>query len=156
MASTYAPLVASRRPPALTVHLCGRLGFLEAPPSAPAMFRKGVPFPAPMTDGMTAWEERAAIEALYVRLPVQTARGLAQRLRPNAPITSEMPRVDASLPTELVYTSHDEIFEPAWQRFMARAVLGVEAVEVAAGHFPMAERPEALATVLVDLAARHI
>jgi pimeloyl-ACP methyl ester carboxylesterase len=156
MASTYAPLVASRGTPALTVHLCGRLGFLDAPPSAPPMFREGVPFPAPMADGTTAWEEQAAIEALYVRLPVQAARGLAQRLRPTAPITSEMPRVDASLPTELVYTSDDEIFEPAWQRFIAHEVLGVEPVEVAGGHFPMVERPEALATVLVDLAARHI
>ncbi|HWX96925.1 MAG TPA: alpha/beta hydrolase [Solirubrobacteraceae bacterium] len=156
MASTYAPLVASGATAALTVHLCGRLGFLNTPPSAPAMFREGVPFPTPMADGTSAWEEQAAIDALYVRLPVQTARGLARRLRPNAPITSEMPRVDASLPTELVYTSDDELFEPAWQRFMAREVLGVEPVELAGGHFPMVERPQALATALVDLAARHI
>jgi pimeloyl-ACP methyl ester carboxylesterase len=156
MASTYAPLVASRGTPALTVHLSGRLGFLDPPPSAPPMFREGVPFPAPIADGTTAWEKQAAIEALYVRLPARTARRLAERLRPNAPLTSEMPHLDASLSTELVYTSDDEIFEPAWQRFMATELLGIEPIEIPGGHFPMLQDPDALADLLHRLAQKHV
>ncbi|HEX5820126.1 MAG TPA: hypothetical protein VFY30_00005, partial [Solirubrobacterales bacterium] len=53
----------------------------------------------------------------------------------------------------LIYTTEDELFEPAWERFMARELLGVEPIEIPGGHFPMAEDPEALAELL-DRVAR--
>jgi pimeloyl-ACP methyl ester carboxylesterase len=58
------------------------------------------------------------------------------------------------VPTVLVYASDDELFEPAWERFMARELLGVEPIEIPGGHFPMAEDPDALARLLDRLAGR--
>ena len=48
----------------------------------------------------------------------------------------------------LVYASDDEFFEPEWERFMARELLGIEPIEIPGGHFPMAEDPEGLADLL--------
>jgi hypothetical protein len=47
-----------------------------------------------------------------------------------------------------VYTADDEIFEPAWQRFMANELLSTEPIELPGGHFPMLERPFVLAELL--------
>ena len=44
--------------------------------------------------------------------------------------------------------AHDEGVNPAWMRRVARERLGVEPVELAAGHFPMISAPDALAEVL--------
>ena len=41
----------------------------------------------------------------------------------------------------LVYAAEDELFEPAFQRFIAEQLLGIEPVELQAGHFPMVEDP---------------
>jgi hypothetical protein len=54
----------------------------------------------------------------------------------------------APLKAALVYTADDEIFEPAWQRFMANELLSTEPIELPGGHFPMLERPFALAELL--------
>ena len=56
------------------------------------------------------------------------------------------------IPTELVYAADDEFFEPAWERFMARELLGIEPIEIPGGHFPMLEDPDALADLLDRLA----
>jgi pimeloyl-ACP methyl ester carboxylesterase len=79
---------------------------------------------------------------------------MAGRLRPMA-----MPRGDYPLeappgnPTVLIYAAEDELFEPAFERFMARELLGVEPIEIPGGHFPMVEEPDALAGLLDRLAA---
>ena len=59
------------------------------------------------------------------------------------------------IPTVLVYAADDEIFEPAWSRFMARELLGIEPIEIPGGHFPMAEDPDGLADLLDRLARDH-
>ena len=93
---------------------------------------------------------------MYRRLPPETARALAQRLRPMAPPAGEYPLPGyPDIPTALVYATDDEFFEPAWERFMAREALGVEPVEISGGHFPMAEDPDALAELLDRLAREH-
>jgi pimeloyl-ACP methyl ester carboxylesterase len=56
-------------------------------------------------------------------------------------------------PTVLIYAAQDELFEPEWERFMARELLGVEPIEIPGGHFPMVEDPDALAALL-DRVAR--
>jgi pimeloyl-ACP methyl ester carboxylesterase len=58
-------------------------------------------------------------------------------------------------PAVLVYAAEDEFFEPAWERFMARELLGIEPIEIPGGHFPMAEDPEGLADLLDRLAREH-
>ena len=121
------------------------------------MFRAGIPFPAERPDGTAIWDAQTAIDVLYRRLPAATARDLAQRLRPVAPLTadSQQPRIP-DIPTVLVYAAEDEIFEPAWERFMATELLGIEPIEIPGGHSPMLEDPDALASLLDRLALEHV
>jgi pimeloyl-ACP methyl ester carboxylesterase len=147
--TAYSTLVAATKPDALLVHLCPRLGGFEPPPEAPEMFRHGIPFPETRPDGLSAWDEDVAIHALYGRVPSPRAGMLAGRLRPMAMPEEEYPldRPPGNRAV-LIYAAEDELFEPAWERFMASEVLGVEPIETPGGHFPMAEDPEALAELL--------
>jgi pimeloyl-ACP methyl ester carboxylesterase len=147
--TAYSTLVAAAKPDALLVHLCPRLGGFEPPPGAPAMFRQGIPFPETRPDGLSVWDEDVAIRALYGRVPPPRAGMLAGRLRPMAMPEEEYPldRPPGNRAV-LIYASEDELFEPAWERFMAGEVLGVDPIEIPGGHFPMAEDPEALAELL--------
>jgi pimeloyl-ACP methyl ester carboxylesterase len=153
--TAYSSLVAAARPGSLLIHLCPRLGGFEAPPRAPATFRPGVPFPDDRPDGTSVWDADTAIATIYRRLPPEAARSLAHRLRPMAPPPGEYPlRSHPDNPTVLVYAAKDELFEPAWQRFMAREFLGIDPIELPGGHFPMVEDPENLA-ILLDRLARE-
>jgi pimeloyl-ACP methyl ester carboxylesterase len=155
MASAYAPLVAAEHPGALLVHICPRMAF-TAPEGAPTPFRRDFPFPTPGPQGAMVWEPEAAVAAMYGRLPADTARALADRLHPGAPAADEYPLPGhPDVPTVVIYTSDDEIFDPEWERFMARELLGVEAIEIPGGHYPMLEDPESLADLLSGLAERH-
>jgi pimeloyl-ACP methyl ester carboxylesterase len=59
------------------------------------------------------------------------------------------------VPTVLIYATDDEIFNPDWERFMARELLGIEPIEIPGGHFPMVEDPDFLADLLDRLAREH-
>src|SRR5579859_6606826 len=156
MASPYAALVAAERPGSLLVHLCPRLGSFEPPPDAPGTFRPGFPFPASLPDGTSVWDAERAIVAMYPRLRADQARELARRLRPMAPAPGAYPLGGhPDVDTVLIYAIDDEFFEPAWERFMARELLGIEPIEIAGGHFPMVEDPPALAELLDRLALEH-
>ena len=149
--TAYSALVAASRPRALLVHVCPRLGGFEPPPGAPQMFRAGVPFPETRSDGTSAWDRGVAIEALYGRVPSPRAGILAGRLRPMAMPPDEYPLDEHPRnPIVFIYAAEDELFEPDWERFMARELLGVEPIEIAGGHFPMAEDPDRLARLLDD------
>ncbi len=152
--TAYSALIAAARPDALLVHLCPRLGGFEPPPGAPEMFRQGIPFPETRPDGLSIWDQEVAIQALYGRVPPPRAGMLAGRLRPTAMPEEEFP-LDGPPDNRavLIYAAEDELFEPAWERFMAGEVLGVEPIEIPGGHFPMAEDPEALAELLDRVAA---
>jgi pimeloyl-ACP methyl ester carboxylesterase len=153
--TAYSALVADATPDSLLVHLCPRLGGFEPPPGAPEMFRPDVPFPETGPNGTSTWDEEVALEALYGRVPPPRASMLAGRLRPMAMPKGDYPlRAHPDNRTVLIYAAEDELFEPDWERFMAREMLGVEPIEIPTGHFPMAEDPEALAELLVRLAAR--
>ncbi len=154
IASAEAALVASKRPPALLVHLCPRFGTFPVPSDAPDVFRKDFPFPPRDADGRSVWEIEAAIDAMYPRLPAETGRRLAERLRPGAAAAGEYPlERHPDVPTALLYATDDEFFTVEWERFVASELLGVEPIEIPGGHFPMVEDPEALAEVLDRLAA---
>jgi pimeloyl-ACP methyl ester carboxylesterase len=153
--SALAPLVAVARPVSLLVYLCPRMGSFEPPPGAPSAFREGIPFPPARPDGTTAWAPDAAIEVLYPRLPPETARRLAERLRPMAMPPDGYPlREHPDVPAALVYAAEDEFFEPSYERFMAREMLGTEPIELPGGHFPMAEDPDGLAALLDRLGSQ--
>jgi len=152
--TAYSSLVAAANPDSLLVHLCPRLGGFEPPPGAPAPFRQGVPWPESGADGTTIWDAGVAMAALYGRVPAPRAAMLAGRLRPMA-----MPREDYPLngppgnQALLIYAAEDELFDPDWERFMARELLGIEPIEIQTGHFPMAEDPEGLAELLARVAS---
>jgi pimeloyl-ACP methyl ester carboxylesterase len=147
--TAYSSLIAARRPVSLLVHLCPRLGGFEPPSGAPRTFRQGIPFPAERPDRTSTWDADTAINAFYRRIPPERAKALAQRLRPMVPPVGEYPLDEhPDVPTVLVYAADDELFEPAWERFMARELLGVEQIEIPGGHFPMQEDPEGLGELL--------
>jgi pimeloyl-ACP methyl ester carboxylesterase len=147
--TAYSSLVGAAKPDALLVHLCPRLGGFEPPPGAPNAFRDGIPFPADRPDGTSAWDPDTAISALYGRLQPETARALAERMRPMAMPAGDYPlRAHPDNETVLIYAVDDELFEPAWERFIARELLGVEPIEIPGGHFPMVEDPDALGDLL--------
>jgi pimeloyl-ACP methyl ester carboxylesterase len=151
--TAYSSLVAASRSTTVLVHLCPRLGGFDEPSGAPARFREGVPFPADRPDGTSAWDADTAIEAIYRRLSPEAARALASRLRPMAMPDSQYP-LDRhpDVATALIYAADDELFEPAWERFMARELLGIEPIEIPGGHFPMLEDPDSLGDLLNRLA----
>jgi pimeloyl-ACP methyl ester carboxylesterase len=150
VSSGFAAVAAERAPVALLVHLCPRLGPFPAPAGAPAVFREGFPFPPKDELGRMVWEPEAAIEAMYPRFAPDVAAELAARLLPVAPLAEDEYPIDGhpDLPTALIYATEDEFFEPEWERFMARELLGVEPIELPGGHFPMLEDPEGLAELL--------
>jgi pimeloyl-ACP methyl ester carboxylesterase len=151
--SAFGPLVAAARPVSLLVYLCPRMGSFAPPDGAPGAFRDGIPFPAAGPNGTTAWDAEIAIEVMYRRLPPERARTLAGHLRPMAMPPDDYPlREHPDVPTALVYAAADEFFEPAFERFMARELLGIDPIELPGGHFPMAEDPGALAELLDRLA----
>jgi pimeloyl-ACP methyl ester carboxylesterase len=155
LGSGYAPLVASAHPGALLVHLCPRLGPFEPPSGAPRRIREDAIFPPSRLDGLSIWEPEAAVAAMYGRLALATARAMAQRLRPLAPPAGDFPLPGhPDVRTALVYAADDEFFEPAFECFMARELLGIDAIEIPGGHFPMVEDPGALAALL-DRVARE-
>jgi pimeloyl-ACP methyl ester carboxylesterase len=151
-ASGYAAIVAARTQAGLLVHLCPRLEQFQ-PPDAPRVFRETLRIPPRRPDGAIAWGRDDAIEQTYPRLAPDNAAALADRLRPTAPPADDFP-LDGppDVPTALIYATEDEFFEPGWERFAAREVLGVEPIEIPGGHFPMVEDPKRLAGVLDRLA----
>lgn len=154
MSSPLAALVANERGGALLVHLCPRLGGFAEPPGAPQTFRASVPFPEPRPDGRTVWDPEVAIASLYRRLPDEMARKLADRRVPMAMPAGDFPLPrHPDVPTVLIYAAEDEIFEPEWERFMARELLGIEPIEIPGGHFPMIEDPAGLAELFDSLSA---
>ena len=94
---------------------------------------------------------------MYRRLPADRAKALAERLRPMAMPAGDYPlAAHPDVPTALLYAAEDEFFEPAWERFMARELLGIEPIELPGGHFQMVEEPNRLAAVLDRLAREEM
>ena len=152
--SGEAALVAATRQPALLVYVCPRFGSFPTPPDAPDVFRQGFRFPQNDALGRSVWDPAAAMDVMYPRVPRDTARELARRLRPGASVAGRYPLTEhPGVPTALIYATDDELFTPAWETFIAHELLGVEPIEIPGGHFPMAEDPGALADLLHRLAS---
>ena len=88
----------------------------------------------------------AAVRELQI--PPEQA-SLAVKLRRQAPY--DAPPAHVERPAYIV-CAQDAVIRPEWQRRVARDVLGVEPLELAAGHSPMLERPRELAASLDALA----
>jgi pimeloyl-ACP methyl ester carboxylesterase len=96
-----------------------------------------------------------AAESMYPELSVDTVAWACANLRPQARRPSVEPSPVRELPSPAAYVlcSRDRIVLPEWQEWAARELLGVEPIELKTGHFPMLERPRALAALLEGLAS---
>jgi pimeloyl-ACP methyl ester carboxylesterase len=54
------------------------------------------------------------------------------------------------IPSTYIVAAHDRTIRPGWQRRMARERLGVEPVELPAGHCPNVSQPERLAGLILE------
>jgi pimeloyl-ACP methyl ester carboxylesterase len=150
--SALGPLVVSSSPASALVYLCPRMGGIDLPDGAPEIFREGIPFPSARPDGTTVWDPDTATEVMYPQLPPEIARELAERLRPMAMPPDGYPLQEhPDIPTSLIYAADDELFEPSFERFAARDVLGIDPIELSGGHFQMLEDPDRLAALLDGL-----
>jgi alpha/beta hydrolase family protein len=82
--------------------------------------------------------------ARELQFPAEHAH-LATRLRRQAPYDAAPAQVER--PAYVVCT-RDATIRPEWQRHLARDVLGIDPVELDAGHSPMLECPHELAVLL--------
>jgi pimeloyl-ACP methyl ester carboxylesterase len=131
------------------------MGGIDLPDGAPRPFRKGFPFPPTGENGTSEWDREAAMDAMYSRLLPDRANSMADRLQPMAMPPDGYPlRRHPEVETALIYAADDEIFEPGFERFVARELFGIDPIEVSGGHFQMVEDPDRLATLLDDIARR--
>jgi hypothetical protein len=115
-------------------------GRIPAPPDEPPYQRAGYERPPVDADGRSWWPHDRAVSQLYGRLDTELAERLAARLRPEpqalfgAPYPPERP---PEVPSAFLYAREDEQFDDEWSRWIARSLLGLEAIELPSGHFPM-------------------
>jgi pimeloyl-ACP methyl ester carboxylesterase len=88
-----------------------------------------------------------AAGAAELQYPPEHAH-LASRLRRQAPFEADPRPVGRPV---YVVCGRDAVIRPEWQRHLARDVLGVEPVELDAGHSPMLSHPGELAALLDGL-----
>ena len=89
-----------------------------------------------------------AVAAAEMQYPPEHAH-LTELLRRQAPYGTDPRRPEH--PAYIV-CSRDAVIRPDWQRHAARDVLGVEPIELDAGHMPMLDSPRELAEILDGLA----
>lgn len=152
LGSDTIPLVAVRRAPERLIHLCPRLGgFTDRPAGEPRAFLNPKALPRDNDEGLAAWTTDDAVQVLYAGVDTALARTMAARLRPQAAVFRRpypLAHPPPGIPATLIYGADDEFFDPEWSRWIARELLGVEPIAIPGGHFPMLERPEALAGLL--------
>jgi pimeloyl-ACP methyl ester carboxylesterase len=151
MSSAVIPLLARETAASKLVYLCPAMAGFPPLPGEPDYRRAGYAPPPVNTDGSSWWPRERAVAELYGRLEHDVAERLADRLRPqprapfDAPYPLQAPPDTHSL---FIYSREDEIFDDAWSRWVAQAMLGVEPRELPGGHFPMLEHPALLADEL--------
>lgn len=151
------PLIPARHP-------VERLVFLAA--ALPALGRDDAPtqiepaFSASFgTDDLRrgVWEPGRAIAVMYDGLPAEVAAAAAATLRPQAwtPDRAPYPLDQVpDVPSRYVLYRGDKVVRNEYSRWAAGELLGIEAIELDGGHFPMLEDPSGLADLLVCLLER--
>lgn len=103
--------------------------------------------------GETRWRPEAAARWFFADCSAEVAAWAASRLRGQCwKITSEVSPLSSwpSVPSAYVLGRRDPVINPVWARRAARNALGVEPIEIDAGHSPFLAAPAALAQVLSD------
>ena len=158
MASAVIPLVAARMGVKLLVYLCPAMSGFPSRRDEPPRLRAAWARPPIDRDNRSWWPLERAITQLYGRVEPQLAERLARRLRPqpqvvfSAPYPLERP---PEVPSAFIYAREDELFDDSWSRWISRTLLGVDAIELRGGHFPMLEQTAILAEVLEQVSGTH-
>jgi pimeloyl-ACP methyl ester carboxylesterase len=104
--------------------------------------------------GRSHWPDPdATARIMYPDLSPEDGRWAAERLRPQAQRSQAEPSPASpeGLRVESIIGVNDRVVSPEWSRRVARERLGVDAVELPGGHFPMLTHPELLADALAQL-----
>ncbi len=151
MASAVIALVAVQMPVKRLVYLCPTMGGFSRPAGEPPSQRTTWVRPPVDNENRSWWPRERAVTQLYGRIERQLGERLAGRLRPqpqavfSAPYPLECP---PETPSAFLYARDDELFDDAWSRWICRRLLGIDALELPGGHFPMLAHPDSLATML--------
>jgi pimeloyl-ACP methyl ester carboxylesterase len=151
MSSAVIPLAGLPARANLLVYLCPAMCGFPTQPDEPSSRRAGYNRPPIDAENRSWWPHDRAVGQLYARLDPQTAERLAQRLRPQPQAVFKAPyplKRPPAAPSVFVFAQDDELFDDNWSRWIAAKLLGLEAIELPGGHFPMLEHPELLANVL--------
>jgi len=152
------PLVAARRPVRGLVYLAAAVpkpgkSFLDRVREEPDMFH---PRWVALSPRWADAAERPALAAEFLfhdcaeeRLrsvePTVTMLDVSSLVRETWPLESAR-----GAPSSYIVCSHDRTLNPAWCRRVAREELGIEPVEIPAGHAPHVCQPGLLAQVLIS------
>ena len=156
LSGLVAPLVAARCPVRTIVYLAAFVPLpgqsmedqFRSSPEPILLFQER---PQPDGHGRSHWpDEAAAARGLYPDLSPQDVRWAFPRLRPQAPATQRErhPEGLPATPSVSIVGAQDAGLNPEWSRRVTRERLGVEPVELPAGHFPMIACPDVLADAL--------
>ena len=153
LGSDTAALVADAGAARAVVYLCPRFGGVPFADGAPPRFRPNAPMPPDDPLGRGVWDPEDAVRRMYRPLPEATARALAARLRPQAGLRRRAFPLTAwpAVPSAVIAARDDEWFPAESQRWVAEHVLHARYAELPGGHFPMQERPDELAALLLLL-----
>ncbi len=151
------PLVAAARPVSRLVFVCAMLprvgqaqdDVISAEPDMFSMSAAGGVYES--ADGAVHWYPEAAARSFFADCKPDVAKWAAGQMRGQFwNITQEVtPLLDwPEVPYSYVLGVTDPIVNPAWSRRVVPAVLGVEPIELAAGHSPFLSATVALADAL--------
>jgi pimeloyl-ACP methyl ester carboxylesterase len=151
------PLVAHARPVQRLVYLCAMLprlrrtqdDVIDDEPDMLLPGPEGGPFKG--DDGASHWNPQAAAHRFFSDCEPALATWAAGQLRGQFwPITQEITPLVAwpNVPSSYVLGAADPIVNPEWSRRVVPEVLGVQPIEIAAGHSPFLSAPAALVDAL--------
>ena len=157
LAGLTIPLIATARPVSRLVFVCAMLPRIgrtqdDVISTEPDMFLTGTEGGVyESADGAAHWYPEPAARRFFADCAPDVAKWAAAQLRGQFwNITEEVtPLLEwPEVPYSYVLGASDPIVNPAWSRRVVPAVLGVEPIEIAAGHSPFLSAPVALADAL--------
>jgi pimeloyl-ACP methyl ester carboxylesterase len=155
------PLVATARPVSRLVFLCAMLPRPGLPQDKVMAAEPDMVIPGPKggayvdENGTVRWHADGAKQWFFADCTPEQATWAAARLRGQCwRVTQEMSPLQAwpDVPCTSVIGTRDTVISADWSRRASRAVLGVEAVELDAGHSPFLSATTPLTELLVSLA----
>jgi pimeloyl-ACP methyl ester carboxylesterase len=160
LAGLTIPLIAAARPVRHLIFLSAMLPrpgkaqdeVLSAEPDMVLPGPQGGAYQDPR--GATRWRPDAAARWFFADCPADLAAWAASRLSGQCwKITREVTPLSGwpGVPCTSVFGSRDPVINPEWSRQAALSVLGVQPIEIDAGHSPFLAAPATLAQVIDDL-----